>query len=354
MSGQYTTLQLQSVQRKIKVLPKYFLQWFGKQINFESDEIAFDKVNVNYRTMAPLVIPTRQGRLIREEGFGTKALRPAYVKPKHAIDHEMILPRQPGEPIGVAQLSNAAKRDRVIAHLLAKHRAMHENRWEWLAAQALIHGGVAIESPDYPASYVDFGRNPEHTMTSNWNATGVTLFDMLADLRLGQRLVADNSLTGTVVRDYVFGGEAWDVFVKVAGKDLFGRDGLMDNNLRGSGTEVTRVWDDVEGVQYMGEIVGTNGNGRMRIWVNTQKLTGDNGKDEYLMPQKGVLGISTAVDGVRCFGAVYDADVGYAAVDYFPKMWKNPDPSVEYLMTQGAPLMVPSDPNATFFLTVTA
>lgn len=33
-------------------------------------------------------------------------------------------------------------------------------------------------------------------------------------------------------------------------------------------------------------------------------------------------------------------------------MWKNPDPSVTYLMTQGAPLMVPADPNASFLLTV--
>ena len=64
------------------------------------------------------------------------------------------------------------------------------------------------------------------------------------------------------------------------------------------------------------------------------------------------MGISSAVEGVRCFGAVLDKSAGYQAVDYFPKMWEEEDPSVEYLMTQGAPLMVPSDPNATFMLTV--
>lgn len=352
MSGIYTTTELLSVQRKIKVLPKFFLQWFNSQINFETDEIAFDRVSQNYTQIAPFVIPTRQGRLLKEEGYNAKAYKPAYVKPKSAIDINMILPRQPGEALGAGSLTNAQRRDRVLAHLLLKHRSMHENRWEWLASKALIDGGVMIESADYPATFVDFGRNPAHTMTSNWSAVGYTLMDMIADLRKGQRLVADNSVSGTIVRDYIFGGEAWDLFVKVGGKELFGKEGLMDTSIRGSETSITRLWDDVEGVQYMGELSGLNGAGRMRIWVNTQKFRNEKNQDEFLMDQKAVLGISNAVDGVRCFGAIADGKAGYKALDYFPKMWEEQDPSVEYLLTQGAPLMVPSDPNATFVLRV--
>ena len=47
-----------------------------------------------------------------------------------------------------------------------------------------------------------------------------------------------------------------------------------------------------------------------------------------------------------------DADL--QALDIFPKMWKNPDPSVIYLMSQSAPLMIPSRPNCTLRARVVA
>ncbi|WHM53114.1 major head protein [Xanthomonas phage XAP3] len=354
MAGLYTTYRLLEVQRKIKALPAFFLQWFPRQINFEEDMIAFDKVIQDITRVAPFVAPNVQGRVIKEEGYNTKSFKPAYVKPKHVIDPNMFIPRQPGEALGTGSLSIAQRRNNVIAFLLRKHRAMHENTWEMMAAQALQYGyvDVAGQDQDYPARRVDFGRDPALTMTSDWTASSITLMDMISDMRDGQRLVSDKSLSGTVVRDYIFGGEAWDQFVKVGGKELWGKEGLMDNSIRGSETNVTRLWDDVEGVQYMGELVGLAGAGRMRIWVNTQKYRDAKNVEQYLFNQKGVMGISSAVEGVRCFGAVLDKSAGYQAVDYFPKMWEEEDPSVEYLMTQGAPLMVPSDPNATFMLTV--
>ncbi|ECK3505599.1 hypothetical protein [Salmonella phage STM1 BHU] len=352
MAGLYTTYQLLEVQRKLKTLPAFFLQWFPRQINFQEDMIAFDKVIQDVTRVAPFVAPNVQGRVIKESGYNTKTFKPAYVKPKHVIDPNMIIPRQPGEALGTGTLSIAQRRDRVIAYLLMKHRAMHENTWEWMAAQAAQYGYVDVQGQDYPLVRVDFGRDAALTMTTDWTASGVTLMDMIADLRDGQRLVSDKSMSGTVIRDYVFGGDAWDQFVKVGGKELWGKDGLMDSTIRGSETNVTRLWDDVEGVQYMGELVGANGAGRMRIWVNTQKYRDQNDQEQFLMKQKAVMGISSAIEGVRCFGAILDKGAGYQALEYFPKMWDQEDPSVEYLMSQGAPLMVPADPNASFLLTV--
>lgn len=354
MAGLYTTYQLLQVQRKLKTLPAFFLQWFPRTITFEEDMIAFDKVIQDLTRVAPFVAPNVQGRVIKEEGYNTKSFKPAYVKPKHVVDPNMFVPRQPGEALGTGSLTIAQRRDRVIAFLLQKHRAMHENTWEWMASQAAQYGYVDVSGQDYPTRRVDFGRDAALTMTSNWAAAGVTLMDMIADLRDGQRLVSDKSLSGTVVRDYIFGGDAWDQFVKVGGKDLWGAEGLMDTNIRGSESNLTRLWDDVEGVQYMGELVGINGAGRMRIWVNTQKYRDAENTEKFLMNQKAVMGISQAIDGVRCFGAILDKAAGYQALEYFPKMYEENDPSVEYLLTQGAPLMVPSDPNASFLLTVLA
>lgn len=350
----YESIKLLGVQRKLKALPAFFLQWFPKQINFEEDKIAFDKVFQDITRVAPFVAPTAQGRVMKEKGYNTKTFSPAYVKPKHVVDPNIVVPRQPGEALVAGTLSLAQRRDRVIAFLLMKHRAMHENTWEWMAAQAVQYGYVDVEGQDYPKVRVDFGRDPALTITTNWAAGGVTLEAMLADLRDGRRLVSEKSVSGTVIRDYIFGGDAWDQFVSVGGDKLWGKDGLMDRNIGGSESNLTRLWDDVEGVEYMGELVGINGAGRMRIWVNTQKFRDAKDVERYLMDQKAVLGISSAIDGHRCFGAIMDDDANYQAIDYFPKMWKEPDPSVTYLLTQSAPLMVPADPNACFLLKVLA
>ena len=352
MAGLYTTYQLLSVPRKLKRLPAFFLQWFTTQINFQEDKIAFDKVFTDLTRIAPFVAPTAQGKVIKEEGYNAVAFKPAYVKPKHVIDPNMIIPRQPGESLGTGSLTIAQRRDAVIAFLLTKHRAMHENTWEWMAAQALINGYVDVSGELYPTTRVDFGRDPALTGTVDWTAPGYTSEQTFDDIYLMKRTANDKSVSGAVITTMIFGADAWSQFVKVNKEILYGKGGLMDRNVGGSETSVTRLWDGLEGVEYMGRIAGLNGKGAFEIYVNTQKFRDENNQSQYMFPQNKILGVSQAVDGVRCFGAVLDKAAGWQSLEYFPKMWENEDPSVEYLMTQGAPLMVPRDPNATFLLTV--
>lgn len=352
MAGLYDTYRLLQTQRKFKRLPAFFLNWFPTQINFQEDKIAFDKVSTDHTRVAPFVAPTSQGKVIKEEGHNMVAFKPAYVKPKSVIDPNMIIPRQPGEALATGSLTIEQRRNAVIAELLRKHRSMHENTWEWMAASAAINGYVDVEGENYPRVRVDFGRDPALTATVDWTAAGVTSDQTFETLRTLRKLANEKSVTGTVIQDFIFGGDAWAQFVKINKTELFGQNGLMDRNIGGSETNVTRLWDGLEGVEYMGRIAGNNGQGAMNIYVNTQKYRDDKNQSQFLMPQNKILGISQAIDGVRCFGAIIDKAAGYQALEYFPKMWENEDPSVEYLMTQGAPLMVPRDPNATFLLTV--
>ncbi|QJI52235.1 major capsid protein E [Cronobacter phage JC01] len=352
MAGLYDTYRLLATQRKFKQLPTFFLNWFTSQVNFPEDKIAFDKVSTDLTRIAPFVAPTAQGKVIREEGHTMTAFKPAYVKPKHVIDPNMIIPRQPGEALATGSLTIDQRRQAVIAFLLRKHRAMHENTWEWMAAQALLYGYVDVEGENYPKTRVDFGRDPALTGTVNWAAAGYTFEQAMEDLYMMRRLANDKSVSAAVTVDHVFGGDAWAQFAKIGKEALFGRNGLMDTTVGGSETRITRLWDGFEGVEYMGTIAGLNGGGKINVWVNTQKFRDEKNESQYLMPQDSVLGVSQSVDGVRCFGAVLDKAAGYQALEYFPKMWENEDPSVEYLMTQGAPLMVPRDPNATYLLKV--
>lgn len=347
MAGLYTTVQLQEVQRKFKTLPAFFLNWFPRQINFETDAIAFDKVHVNYRRLAPFVAPNVQGRVIREKGWNREAFKPAYVKPKHVVDPNQIIPVQPGEIVNQGSLTFAQRRQAVIVSILEQHRAMHENRWEWMACQALTYGYVDVEGEDYPKVRVNFNRDPSLTITTDWTAVGA---NPMADIVIGRQRVNDKSMSGAVVRDWIFGGDAWAKFYEIHKAEI--KD-LMDTNFRGSETAITRLADELEGVEFWGEIKGIGGAGLIRVWVNTQKFTDENGVDQFLFPQNGVLGVSQAVSGVRCFGAIMDKSAGYQALPIFPKNYETDDPSVEYLLSQGAPLMVPADPNSTVLILAT-
>jgi hypothetical protein len=336
------------VTRKIKVLPKFFLSFFPRQIEFESEEIAFDRVSSNYNQVAPFVFPTAQGRIMREEGFQRLAFKPAYLKPKNVVDPNMTLPVQPGEAALRGSLSNAQKRAAVIAHLVMKQDASIENRWEWMAAQAALYGYVDVEGEDYPKVRVDFGRDSALTISTDWRSSN-SARNPMEDLKTARFLVSDKSASGAVVRDWVFGGDAWNLFWSAHKTEIID---LMKTDTRGSTTEVTRVWDGLEGVEFMGTIAGINGQGRINIWVNTQRYKDTDGALKYMMPQNAVWGATDALEGVRCFGAIMEATIGYQAAAKYPKNWINQDPSVEYIMTQSAPLMVPVDPNSSVLLIV--
>ena len=73
------------------------------------------------------------------------------------------------------------------------------------------------------------------------------------------------------------------------------------------------------------------------------------------MPVNKVLLGNKSYEGVRCYGAIEDidaADEGIVAASRWPKNWKQDDPSVEYVMTQSAPLMVTPDADAFVDITV--
>ena len=127
---------------------------------------------------------------------------------------------------------------------------------------------------------------------------------------------------------------------------------LMDLRFKDSQSEVKTMTDGYEGVEYVGTIRSFNDGGRVDIFVHTGKFIDEAGSEQFILDQKTVVGFSEAVQGVRCFGAIKDSDARYQPLEIFPKTWKQEDPSVELLMTQSAPLMVPKQPDATYSIKV--
>lgn len=151
------------------------------------------------------------------------------------------------------------------------------------------------------------------------------------------------------VRTLIFGTDAWSAFE--SHEDTLK---LLDNMRRGSESNFnTTGLTDGDPVEYVGQISGPNGVGRLDLWKYSNSY--DEGPNDagaytstpYIHPGD-VIGVGGAVGGVQAFGAIMDKKARLQALPIFPKMWEEEDPSATWTMSQSAPLMVPTNPNNTF------
>ncbi len=344
----YDQVTLDALYTRIKApTAPFYLTWFNRQINFDTPEIYFEKVFGDDRGLAPFVVPTSQGRPQKLDGYTAVAFAPAYVKINDVVNPTMFIERQPGEAFGVGSLTLDQRRNAVIAELLRKQRIKFQNRNEWLAARALIDGKVTIAGEDYPSTLVDFRRDASLTATltstAKWDDAAGKPLDTLKAMRL-----LANGLSGARINKHVFGATAWDLFCqRVDVREL------MNTNYGGREVKVTLMNDGYEGQEYMGRIAGLDGAGAIEVWVDSSKyIDPEDGAEKFYLDQSTVVGIDPMVAGVRCFGAIMDKRAGYKPLEIFFKNYDNENPSVEYLLAQSSPLMVPKVPNATFSVKV--
>lgn len=349
MADIYDLVTLTEVQRRIKTSPLFWLQkFFTRQINFTSDWIMFDKVYGDNRKLAPFVVPNVAGRPQRLDGYESMRFKPAYTKQKDVVDYTMHIERVAGEALG-GTLTIDQRRNAIIATLLANQKQKLANTNNWLAARAIIDGKVTIRGEDYPTTLVDFRRDASLTVVltgaAKWDQTTANPLADLKDARINA-----NELSSARISLNVFGANAWELFCqRVDLKEMMN----ADNRGAGQNTSVTLIGDGYgDTVEYMGSIAGTSGQGRIECWVDTSRYVDETGAEQYYLDQNTVVGVSDMVAGVRCFGAIMDADANYAAQESFFKNWRIPDPSQEYLLSQSAPLMVPKEPNASYSIKV--
>lgn len=345
----YDLATLLAVRSRQVTLAPFWLNFFGRQMNFDTPYIDFEKVARRYKKLAPFVAPNAQGRVITTQGSNMQRFAPAYVKPKSVIDPNKVVHRQVGEQL-YQPMSLAQRRDAVIAEEIKEHKTRMANREEWMAAHAVINGSVTVSGEDYPTATVDFGRDASLTSvlagTAKWDvSTGAPLTDLKT---MRQR---SHNLSGQTVRRVIFGQNAWDLLATRLELNDPQNGGLLDTNFRGSSTDITRMLDGFEGAEYVGRLAGRNGQGAFECWVYHATYDDDTGTEQPLLNTNDVVGVGD-VDGVRCYGAIQDPEAGYRAMPLFMKNWVNKDPAVEYILSQSAPLMVPGEPNATFRLRV--
>lgn len=326
----YSTAELIGVQSRLFPPNSYWLDLAFPESHFSTTEtIDLDKV-VGNRRMAPLVMPNVPGKPGRPSGYSTARFRPAYVKPKDAVTPDRGLKRRAGEQY-LGTETPMQRINAIVTSILQEQKDQIHRRWEWLAARAVIDASVVLEAQDYPSVTVDFQRDASQTITLSgtdlW--TDTTNSDPLGDIEEWRTAVFQK--TGKFINRLTMAPNVYKAFAahpKV--KDQ------LDTTVRGTSTSLNTSGGNGDFAQYKGTL-GAD----LDIWVYNDVYEDNSGTQVPYMAADLVVGTGPGIQGVRAYGAIMDMDAQLNAMDIFPKMWKEQDPSAMFIMSQSAPLMVP-------------
>lgn len=312
---------------------------FPQQINFETEYVDFARLT-SQRKLAPLVVPTTQGKPIYSAAEERVQVKPAYVKPKDAVSATRVLKKAAGlaELNPVTQMTPAQRYNVLVADILNEHRRAIERRWEWLAAEAVLNGSVTLEDEAYPRTVVDFRRDAGHTITlgagNRWGETGVSILGNIE----GWRSLTRKAKFGGVSNRLTVGADAWDVMrADPEIRELLNTDIRSQNN----GLNLNLGMTDSLEVEFVGRLSNT-----LDVYIYSDYYEDKAGLQVPFMDPRDVVLTGPGIQGIRCFGAIQDIGANFVATPIWPKMWPEQDPSATFIMTQSAPLMVPVNPNA--------
>lgn len=313
-----------------KFTPLFLSMFFPNMIEFDTEEIAFDKIKKGVN-LAPFVAPMVAGKPNKKRGGTLKSFLPAYVKPTDVVNPKMLLKRQPGEAMG-GELTPAERRMAVQSQLLMDQEESITHREEWMAVQAVCTGQVIVQGEDYETQVVDYGRSVSNNITlagaEKWDTVDPATYDPADDIQEW----AENS-SGVIGR-LIFSKEAWTKFhsFKAVKEEL-------DTTRAGSTSALQLGPQANREVQFKGYY------GEFECWVYVGKYE-EGGVKKTFMPANTLVMAPMATDNVMAYGAIQDAKAnaeGVVAASRYPSNWFTNNPSVEWMQTQSAPLPVMLD-----------
>jgi len=328
---------------------RFLLDTFFPSVSVSETETIYFDTKTGKRRISAFVSPLLQGKLVEDLGYKTESFSPAYVKDKRVFDPSKPFKRRAGESMG-GSMSASARLNAMIAEAMADQMDMLSRRQEVMASEVLRTGKCTITGEGYGTVVVDFGRDPDLTVTltgaAAWGNAGI---NPIEDIEDWSNLILQSE--GVVSTDIVMDVSAWRKFklgLKMADPDPRINIGeLLDMRRANLGANMDTILAAQIGAQYMGT------DGRHSYWVYSDWYVDPaDDTEKPVLPANTVLLGSAGIDGVRHFGAIRDEDAGYQAREVFTKSWVEPDPSVRYVMMQSAPLLVPYRKNASLCATV--
>jgi hypothetical protein len=290
--------------------------------------------------IAPFVNPCVEGRPVRSGGSGKVSfVEFAYLKPKAAIEPCKVIDsaimeslRQGGMSISQKMTDEQALSIDQIQKGTMLRKSI-DNRVNLMCAEVFRTGKVIVMSDDQPRFEADYGRDPAANFVPaiTWD---LPASKPVQDIETMANLAFD--LTGNYGIKLVMRTKVWKALVKhVDFVDTFikpygGIRNVLENTTYNTATDQANF-----------KIKLDNG---VEIWTYDGFYVDGAGVRQYYLPAN-YCGLVTGSDGVRAYGKIQDVDANFGAFKYYAKTWKNPDPSVIFMMVQSAPMVVPSHAN---------
>lgn len=338
----FETKTLLGVKKQQKPHSTFFRQmFFGREAFSDTKEIAIDKVVPNLR-LAPFVSPVVAGKVRKQDGFKTTSYAPPYLKPKDAVEPGNMLYRMAGEAEG-GEMSPAQRHQATVAFLLDDQELAIQRREEQMCVEAVLTGKYQVTGTDEHAEMeIDFNRTAANmvqlTGAARWSQLDKDTTDIAAVIATYADL--SSGLPGVLIFDKV----GFSKFVKFKGVlDALSKTVANGNSSLELGPQLKRD------VQYKGNY------GEYEVYVYAGYYEADDGAKVNYLPDDTMILIPVAYDGVMAYGAIQDSKAnasGVAKAKRWPKNWDNPDPAVEYLMTQSAPLPILPDADEIVVVTI--
>jgi len=333
--------------------PSYFLDTYFREKFFSGQkEILIEDLPVAYRTLAPFVLPTEQGKPIyKEKQSNVRSFTPAYVKVKDIVTPVDASGTSVRVLLGEGDLSLQQKFDLAVDKRINEHLRAIRTRNAWMAARALIDGQVTVRyghDQGFPQEYViGYGRDAGHTVVK-----GSNFWDNPATL-----ILDDIEAWGNTMLNAVRGGFPARLYVGSAVAGVFRKNAQiraeMDLTVRGNAVNIqTGIQRIDRGLNYIGTL-----SGGVEVYSYKDDVEAPNGTITPILDPKDVLLVAPGVEGIQAFGAIYNhRAMGGAGVsgEIFPSMWDQNDPSAVFIMHETAPLPIVLTPNRTFKATVLA
>lgn len=336
----YSVAELVYFVQNAKTAQTFLLDnFFPNIVESDAPEVAID-VDVGKRRMSPFCSPLVEGKMVESRRWQTNLFKPAYVKDWRNPDLLKPVRRNIGERL-MGGMTPAQRLEANLAYEMTDQIDMINRRLEWMAASALVYGTVTVKGEGYPATVVDFQRDPALTIAltgaAQWGQSGVYPSDYITTWAA---LVLQKS--GIAPRDIVFTNSTWNAFksdIKVLNAIIWpGKVGGSDVDLGG------RV---DKGAIFMGKW------GQFNLWLyNDWYVDPDTDEEEPMIPDGTVILTGPGLEGTRGFGLILDPAFAYGALAYAPKIWYKENPATINLMMQSAPIVIPSRVNCSLSATV--
>lgn len=318
-------------------------RYFGNTILLNGkDEVPVGEIKT-YVPLAPAVLPTAQGRVIRDKvQLNVSYIRAPYLKPACVV-----------EPLSDidAKMQKLLQSMRVISTNAAGVPPSLQDEWEMAAANsywtirqsiaarialmcrdALLYGKVVVQGDDNAGVTVDYGRHADLKFNPSvaWDAVGATPYEdirkMVKNLtKHGKRRAVDALMSSRV-------------FEALADNEKFNKRFTAALN-----TNVSRVFDGGFGGETEATLRGTLDG--IEFWTYDVEFEKQDGTSELMIPEDGFWLVSERGNNLYFCMIKHRKNPAKLAMELMPYHVFSDNPSVDEFIADSSPLPVTINKN---------